>query len=164
MCIVKTDTFDLELIRVKILMVCLGNICRSPIAHGILQARIQSSGLDWSVDSAGTSSFHNGEAPHTGSIQIAAENGIDISGQRSRLFVKQDFKKYDLLVAMDRSNYENILKLKPQHSDCAEVRMLMNYLHPGQDLEVPDPYYHGGFPKVYEMVDNAIEALIKEYN
>ena len=92
-------------------MVCLGNICRSPLAEGILKNKAFSNNLDWKIDSAGTSSFHNGDLPDSRSIAVAKQHGIDIMDQRSRLFVKEDFDQFDLILAMDSSNYQNILKL-----------------------------------------------------
>ena len=92
-------------------MVCLGNICRSPLAEGILSHMCKEQNLDWTIDSAGTSSWHIGEPPHNGSIEIAAENGIDISHQKARQFSSSDFKNFDLILAMDSENLNNILAM-----------------------------------------------------
>lgn len=141
-------------------MVCLGNICRSPLAHGILEEKVRTLGLDWEVESAGTSGWHNGEPPDSRSVAVAAENGIDISRQRSRKFIASDFEDYDLIVAMDQSNYKNILSLSSSEDSEDKVKLLMDYAYPGQNREVPDPYYEGGFPAVFDMVDEAVNALV----
>lgn len=144
----------------KVLMVCLGNICRSPLAHGILEKKILERNLNWVVDSAGTSSFHNGDMPHRDSISIAAVHDIDIKGQRSRLFVQRDFEDYDLILAMDTSNFNNILRLTRNDKDAEKVKMILNYSHPGQNRAVPDPYYEGGFDGVFDMLEEACEAFV----
>ncbi len=141
-------------------MVCLGNICRSPLAHGIMSNRIAELGLDWEVDSAGTSAWHAGEQPDRRSAQVAMENGIDISSQRARQFVKNDFAKFDHILAMDASNYNNILQLAPSDADREKVSMLLNYTYPGQNRQVPDPYYEGGFSSVYSMIYQAVDDFI----
>lgn len=146
----------------KILMVCLGNICRSPLAEGILKAKIQALDLDWEVDSAGTSGWHNGEMPHDGSIQIASKYGIDITGQKSRKFIKQDFDRFDHIVAMDSENYKDIVALDPSKKD--NVHLLLNYSHPGMNMAVPDPYYTNNFQKVYDLIDAACDGLIKKFS
>jgi len=143
-------------------MVCLGNICRSPLAHGILQKAIDSKSLDWSVDSAGTSSFHSGELPDSRSVEVARENGIDITNQRSRVFEKEDFSRFDLILAMDSSNYQNILKLASSEADRKKVNLLLNYKFPGENRAVPDPYYEGGFQSVYNMIEEAVFELIQK--
>ncbi len=142
-------------------MVCLGNICRSPLAHGIMASRIKEMGLDWEVDSAGTSSWHIGEKPDNRSIQVAMSNGIDISHQRSRQFIEVDFSLYDYIIAMDSSNYTNIVQMAPTDSDKEKVSLLLNYTHPGQNRQVPDPYYEGGFDTVYQMIYQAVDDFIK---
>ena len=144
-------------------MVCLGNICRSPLAHGILEDKVRRLGLDWEVESAGTSGWHNGEPPDSRSVAVAAENGIDISRQRSRKFFASDFKDFDLIIAMDRSNYKNILSLSPGGDSEKKVKLLMDYAYPGQNREVPDPYYEGGFPAVFDMVGEAVDALVDSH-
>lgn len=143
-------------------MVCLGNICRSPLAHGIMASRIKEMGLDWEVDSAGTSGWHVGEKPDSRSMQVAMSNGIDISRQRSRKFVEVDFADYDYIIAMDSSNYTNIVQMAPTDSDKEKVSLLLNYTHPGQNRQVPDPYYEGGFDTVYQMIYQAVDDLIKQ--
>ena len=147
----------------KILMVCLGNICRSPLAHGILQREIENHNLNWEVDSAGTSSWHNGELPDKRSIEVAHLNGIDITDQRSRLFVAKDLEKYDLILAMDSSNHKDILSLAQNDEEKNKVKLLLNYAYPGQNRAVPDPYYHGGFQAVFDMIEEAILRLVENY-
>ncbi|MBT8233944.1 MAG: low molecular weight phosphotyrosine protein phosphatase [Saprospiraceae bacterium] len=147
----------------KILMVCLGNICRSPLAHGILEREIQMQNLDWEVDSAGTSGWHEGELPDQRSIEVAKENGLDITNQRSRAFTKKDFKDFDLIVVMDSSNFSNVKSLADNEAEEAKIKLLLNYSYPGENRAVPDPYYHGGFPKVYSMIEDAVLNLIKHH-
>ena len=144
----------------KILMVCLGNICRSPLAEGILWSKIKEAGLDWSVDSAGTSSWHVGNPPHKGSIKIAKENGIDISSQRCRQFSASDFDAFDLILAMDSENYKNILELANDQSQEDKVKLMLNYAHPGSNMGVPDPYYTGDFQEVYDLLELACTNLL----
>jgi len=141
-------------------MVCLGNICRSPLAHGILQKKISEQNLDWTVDSAGTSSWHNGELPDSRSIEVAKINGIDITTQRSRQILKKDLEDFDLIIAMDSSNYNDILSLTSKEKQKQKVKLLLNYSNPNQNRGVPDPYYHGGFQSVYDMIEEAVDALI----
>lgn len=145
----------------KILMVCLGNICRSPLAHGILQEKIIENDLNWEVDSAGTSDYHNGEQPDPRSIQEAEVNGIDIRDQRSRSLTKSDIKKFDLILAMDKSNRDNIIKLCDSEDEKAKVKMILNYTFPEEDIDVPDPYYNDGFDHVFDILDAAIDHLIE---
>lgn len=95
----------------KILMVCLGNICRSPIAHGIMEAKVKSKGLDWQVDSVGTSGWHDGEQPDRRAISTAKKHGIDISHQRSRRITRQDIQAFDVILTMDMQNYKDVLHL-----------------------------------------------------
>lgn len=145
----------------KVLMVCLGNICRSPLAQGILESLTHDQGLSWEVDSAGTSAWHIGNAPDGRSIKIAKHYGIDISTQTARQFTTKDFHDYDLILAMDQSNYNNILKISPDQSMNGKVKMIMNYVDPGMNEAVPDPYYDDGFDNVYQMLHKACQALIK---
>ena len=146
----------------KILMVCLGNICRSPMAEGILKQKIHSMGLDWYVDSAGTGSWHVGETPDPRSISTSRQNGIDISDQRARQFSQRDFDAFDLILAMDSSNFSNILQLAREDSDRQKVKLLLNYSYPGQNRAVPDPYFEGGFQSVFEMIEEAVDGLIDD--
>lgn len=142
-------------------MVCLGNICRSPIAEGILKSKAEELGLDWTVDSAGTSGYHQGEMPDARSIQEALLNGIDIKEQRSRIFSKNDFDKFDLILAMDNSNYDKIIALADKPSDVSKVKMILEYTYPGKNIGVPDPYYNDGFDEVFDLLDAAIDHMIE---
>lgn len=145
-------------------MVCLGNICRSPLAEGILRHKIEIYGVDAVVDSAGTAAYHAGERPDGRSQDIARKHGIDISGQRARRFTVNDFDHFDKIFAMDRSNYENIVSLARNHEDISKVELILNRLAPGSDGQVPDPYYGGrdGFLNVYNMLDEACQKIIEE--
>ncbi len=145
----------------KVLMVCLGNICRSPLAHGILDAKIKENNLDWEVDSAGTSNFHQGESPDHRSIEEAFQNGIDISEQNSRPFAHKDLEYYDEILVMDKSNYQHILSMCQSEGQKAKVKLIMDYTYPGEGIEVPDPYYVNGFDVVFEMLDAAIDHMIE---
>lgn len=140
-------------------MVCLGNICRSPVAEGVMKAKAEKHGLNIEVDSAGTSGWHNGEKPDGRSMANAQENGIDISNQRSRKVVLSDFEEFDILYAMDVSNYNNLLNMSPEkyHS---KVKMILNEIHPGENMSVPDPYYgNDGFQLVFDLLDEACEKI-----
>ncbi len=148
----------------KILMVCLGNICRSPLAEGILAHQASKAGLDWIVESAGTAGYHAGEAPHPLSQKVAGENGIDISGQRCRQFQKEDLRFYDKIYAMDQSNYVDIKLLCGNDWMPEKVELILNELYPGLNNEVPDPWYGGedGFIEVFNMLNNACEKIIEK--
>lgn len=147
----------------KILMVCLGNICRSPLAEGILQKKIQEAGLPWHVDSAGTNGLHNGERPHKLSQKVALQNGIDISKQHSRRFVKEDFDRYDKIYAMAEDVVEEMQWIAKEQFDPFKVDLLLNELYPGQNRDVPDPWYgtEAGYHSVFELIDKACDALVK---
>lgn len=145
----------------NVLMVCLGNICRSPMAEGILKSKIKNKKLNWSVDSAGTSGWHIGEYPDRRGMQLMRERGIDISDQRSRKFVQEDFAKFDLILAMDQENYQDIIKLAPQDRDRQKVKMILNFAFPNENKAVPDPYYDNGFEKVFDLLDKACSAIIE---
>ncbi len=145
-------------------MVCLGNICRSPLAEGILRTMIDSTNLGWEVDSAGTSNWHVGEKPHKGSIKIAHDNGINITNQRGRQFSVRDFADFDLILAMDSDNYQNILKLTDDPIEKEKVKLMLNYAYPGRNMAVPDPYYTGDFQQVYDLLHLACTNLLKENN
>ncbi len=146
----------------KILMVCLGNICRSPIAEGLLRSKIETNELDWIVDSAGTGSWHSGESPDSRSIQIALKNGLDISDQTARHFLPGDLDDFDLIYAMDMSNYNNIIRYAKTPEQEAKVKLILDEIYPGEHKNVPDPYYGGkdGFQTVYNMLDEATDAIL----
>lgn len=143
----------------KVLMVCLGNICRSPLAEGILKSKVDASKVF--VDSAGTAAYHVGELPDPRSIQVARKYHIDLTDQRARKFSVEDFDKFDRIYAMDQSNYYNILSLSRGEKDTMKVKMILNESYPGENKEVPDPYYGGdqGFENVYNMLNEACEII-----
>lgn len=151
-------------VSMKILMVCLGNICRSPLAEGILKDKIQKKGLPWQVDSAGTGSWHTGEKPDTRSIKVARQYGIDISYQRARQIQPADLRNFDLILTMDENNHEHVLQMARQHgADETKVQMILNYLYPGQNQSVPDPYWNdNGFEPVFQMLNEACEKVVEQ--
>ena len=145
-------------------MVCLGNICRSPLAEGILKEKLKKHQLDWEVDSAGTGSWHVGELPDPRSVEQARKNGIDITDQRARQFKEEDLDYFDLILAMDASNYQNILRKASKREHKEKVFMIMNFVQPGMNESVPDPYWgDDGFGLVYDMLDRACEKIIERY-
>jgi protein-tyrosine phosphatase len=143
----------------KILMVCLGNICRSPLAHGILASKVNANTVF--VDSSGTAAYHVGNLPDKRSIEVAHKYGIDITNQKARKFTVKDFDKFDIIFAMDENNYQNILTLASNQFDAVKVKMILNEVHPNKNSSVPDPYYGGtkGFEDVYKMLDEACEII-----
>lgn len=147
----------------KILMVCLGNICRSPLAEGILTHLLEEQNLNWEFDSAGTGSWHIGEPPHKESINVAHQNGIDITRQRARQFSTQDFENYDLILAMDSENYNNIVSMTKDEGHKEKVELILNYAFPGKNMAVPDPYFTGGFDNVFALLQNACIQLLKKH-
>ena len=146
----------------KVLFVCLGNICRSAIAEGILNDKVKAQGLGILVESAGTSSYHIGQAPDRRMQAKALEHGIDISGQRGRQFETYDFDEYDYIFAMDTSNLRDILSLARDENDTKKVALFLNLSNPTMDLSVPDPYYGGdqGFEDVYQMLNKACNFFL----
>lgn len=147
---------------IRVVFVCLGNICRSPLAEGAFAAHLETRGLrdGFEVDSAGTSGYHVGELPDSRSIAVAARHQVDISHQRSRQFRTQDLRSFDYVIAMDRSNRRNMLALDPAGGP-GSVTLLLDELE-SAEREVPDPYYGGpqGFDAVWRMVDDATSALL----
>lgn len=146
-------------------MVCLGNICRSPLAEGILQQKAFDAGLNWSVESAGTNSYHIGEPPHPLSQKVAKLNGIDICKQRARRFVADDFKIYDKIYALAGDVLQDMRRIAKKDFDPAKADLLMNELYPGDDMDVPDPWYgtEPGYHEVYKMIDEVCSAIIEKY-
>ena len=144
-------------------MVCLGNICRSPLAEGIMRHLIEEQGLSdqFEVESAGTGSWHVGEQPHRGSIQIADQHGIDIRGQRSQQLTAADIQHYDWLVAMDTSNRNGIRHLDRNDAKGERIVLLLDYAEGDGPRDVPDPYYEGGFDGVYDLVYRGCQGLLK---
>ena len=148
----------------KILMVCLGNICRSPLAEGIMQHKAGLAGFDWVVDSAGTGSWHSGEPPDRRSMRTAREYGIDISGQRARQFRADDFDRFDRIFVMDTQNLRDVLRQARTDEQRAKVELILNQIHSGQERSVPDPYYDDdGFEEVFNMLDEACEAFLNRH-
>ena len=149
----------------KILMVCLGNICRSPLAEGILQHKANAYGFNIQVDSAGTGSYHIDEAPHELSQKVAKENDVVISQQKCRQFKKLDFEIFDKIYVMDSDNYNDVKRMAGNNFNEAKLDLLLNELYPKQNREVPDPWFGGieDFRKVYSMIDAACETIIKKY-
>ena len=143
-------------------MVCLGNICRSPLAEGILKGKANNS--DVVVDSAGTAAYHIGEQPDIRSIAIARKYGIDLTDQRARQFCTNDFDEFDKIYAMDTSNYTNIISLARNESDKNKVDLILNEINPNSFQSVPDPYYGGdnGFQDVYDMLDEACDRIVEK--
>ena len=148
----------------KILMVCLGNICRSPLAEGILQHKVNEAGLSWKVESAGTNSYHIGEPPHHLSQKVAQLNGINICDQRARRFKPSDLEEYDLLYAMSKDVIADMKTMAGNQWQQEKVKLLMDELHPGQQKDVPDPWYgpEPGYHEVYKMIEAACEKILKK--
>lgn len=146
-------------------MVCLGNICRSPLAEGILRKKCEDAGLQWMLDSAGTgATYHLGEQPHRHSQHVAKANGIDISSHNARQFIKEDITAFDMLYVMDKDNYKDVKRICGALWDESKVKMLMNELYPGEDMEVPDPWYGelDGYFDVYKMMNAACDMIIEK--
>lgn len=149
----------------KILMVCLGNICRSPLAEGILQQKAAEAGLDWEVDSAGTNGYHLGEAPHQLSQKVARINGIDISMLRARRFVAADFEQFDRIYALAGDVLSDMRRIAGSRFDSSRADLLMNELTPGANQDVPDPWYgpEPGYHEVFAMISQACDQIIARY-
>ncbi len=151
--------------KFKILMVCLGNICRSPMAEGIMRYKLEQMGMEVMVDSAGTGGWHSGENPDKRAIKNMKEHGIDISTLVARQFTPADFDRFDLILAMDESNYEDILKQSTDPKKRNKVKLILKYTDRKSDFSVPDPWYgdQDGFETVFHMLDNACEQVIKKH-
>ena len=143
---------------IKILCVCLGNICRSPLAEGIFRKQAEALGIAAEIDSCGTANYHVGESPDPRSIQKGKEYGIDISTLKGRQFSSKDFETFDVIFAMDLSNYRNILSLDEKSKYASKVKLLLEESYPDSKMEVPDPYYGGeqGFEDIYHMMNKAV--------
>ena len=144
----------------SVLMVCLGNICRSPLAEGLFRHHVAAASLEqrYRIDSAGTGGWHVGSGPHEDSVDIAQRHGIDITAQRSRQVTAAELSDWDWVIAMDGSNLKNLLRLG---ADPSRTRLLLGFTPPGYDRNVPDPYYEGGFDRVYQMIDEACAHLLE---
>ena len=148
----------------KVLMVCLGNICRSPLAQGILEKKSKESNVNIHVDSAGTSGWHVGSSPDLRSIKVAQKYDIDISHQKARKFSTYDFKEFDKIYVMDTSNYRDIIRLCSNEKECNKVELILKISDPENNPSVPDPYYgeEDGFEKIYRLLENACSKIISE--
>jgi len=144
----------------RILAVCLGNICRSPMAEGVLRHKALALNIHVEVDSAGTSNWHEGEQPDNRAIEEMKARGIDIAAQRSRPFTVDDFDRFDHILVMDISNRENVLKLARNEADRQKVELILNYGFPDRNLSVPDPYYDNAFGHVFELLNASCEAFL----
>ena len=150
--------------RMKILMVCLGNICRSPLAEGILQEKAFKAGLNWSVESAGTDTYHVGEPPHPLSQKVARMNGIDICNQRARRFVAEDFDRFDKIYALAKDVVHEIRFIAKNKFDESKIDLLMNELYPDKNMDVRDPWSgpERGYHEAFELIDKACDAIIQK--
>lgn len=149
----------------RILMVCLGNICRSPLAEGILQDKAFKAGLQWSVESAGTNGYHTGEPPHHLSQKVARLNGIDISRQRSRKFTAADFEQFDIIYAMAGDVIDDMRRISGKKFNEQKAILFMEELHPGSNKDVPDPWYgtEPGYHEVFALIDKTCTAIVEKY-
>lgn len=149
----------------KILMVCLGNICRSPLAEGIMEYKIQQAQLNWTVDSAGTNGYHVGEAPHRLSQKVALMHGIDISRQSARNITGNDFQVFDMIYAMAEDVIDDIKWRTGNAYNPKKVKLLMDEVYPGRSIDVPDPWYgpEAGYHQVFDMIDKACDKIIEHY-
>ncbi|MAO08666.1 MAG: protein-tyrosine-phosphatase [Alteromonas sp.] len=145
--------------KTRVLMVCLGNICRSPLAEGILKSKVDSSKVV--VESAGTGGWHVGEKPDERSIDVARKHGLDITDQRGRKFSAYDFENFDYIFVMDNSNYRDVVTLANTKEEKEKVQLILEEIFPGDNVDVPDPYYGGnqGFENVYQMLNEACEKI-----
>ena len=146
----------------KILLVCMGNICRSPMAEGLVRHKARERGMDVITDSAGTIDSHAGEAPDPRAQKCMAAHGIDISDLRARQVRPSDFRDFDLLLAMDMSNLKGLRRIAPDDGALDKARLMMDFAPDNAMNEVPDPYFGGpeGFEEVYRMLDEACENLL----
>lgn len=144
----------------NILMICLGNICRSPLAEGIMQSLCNKYNLDWHIESAGTGAWHIGKKPDVRSIEIAYRYNINISNQRARQISSCDFSRFDMVFAMDEQNLEDILYLAKKSTNLPTIELIMNHHNSKNVRNVPDPYYNGNFQLVFDLLYNACENFI----
>ena len=163
---INNHSRDSNYIRsMNILMVCLGNICRSPLADGLLRSKVKRDGLAAVVDSAGTANYHVGGPPDERMTETAMKNGIDISSLRARQFEVSDYDNFDLIYVMDKSNYHNVTRLARNDKDVEKVKLILDELgHSNTIQEVPDPYYGGqaGFDHVFDLLDRSTDIIIEK--
>jgi protein-tyrosine phosphatase len=147
----------------RLLIVCLGNICRSPIAEGVLRHKAAAAGLDWTIDSAGTENYHIGKAPHKFSQKVCLSNGIDISGQRARRFTPADLISYDIIYAMAEDVLHEIKHIGGPKADYSRVKLFLEELQPGKKRSVPDPWFgdESAYGPVYELIEQGCEAIVR---
>ncbi|MES2138366.1 MAG: low molecular weight protein-tyrosine-phosphatase [Bacteroidota bacterium] len=145
------------------LMVCLGNICRSPLAEGILRDKAKKMNLDISIDSAGTSNYHIGQHPDNRTVSNAKQHGIDISKLKGRQFQVEDFDKFDTIFVMDSSNYSDVISLARNENDKRKVELILNRVYPNSNMAVPDPYFGGeqGFETVFILLEKACDVIVR---
>ena len=145
-------------------MVCLGNICRSPMADGLMRKKVSNHKLQVTVDSAGTANYHVGGAPDTRMTATARNKGVDISGLKARQFEVTDFDTFDVIYVMDQSNYANVVRLARNESDIQKVEPILDLLPDVNETEVPDPYYGGqdGFEHVYDLLDKSTDIILNK--
>lgn len=148
----------------KVLAVCLGNICRSPVAQGILEYLVKKHDLDWEIDSSGTSDYHLGSAPCAGSIKALANRGIDISHYRASQLQENDFDDFDLILAMDSSNYTEMKRMAQREEQKNKIELVLNYSYPGENRSVPDSYFTGNYEEVVDLLFDACEKIIEKYS
>lgn len=150
--------------KTNVLMVCLGNICRSPLAEGILKSKVDTQKIN--IQSAGTGDYHIDDSPDPRSISVGRRYGIDITDQRGRQFSTEDFDRYDHIYVMDSRNYDDVISLARNEDDKGKVQLILDELFPGEKVDVPDPYFGGdhGFENVYQMLDEACESIAKKLN
>jgi len=150
----------------KILFVCLGNICRSPLAEGIMLKLISDKNLPIEIDSAGTSNFHVGETPDYRTVLNAKKHGVDLTPLKARQFSEKDFNNFDVIYVMDKSNMTNVLAIAKNKEQEQKVELFLNTLFPNQNMEVPDPYFGGeeGFEDVFNPVYSTCEKMIEKYS
>jgi protein-tyrosine phosphatase len=149
----------------KILMVCLGNICRSPLAEGIMQHKAKQAGLHWQVDSAGTGNWHIGEPPHRLSQKTALHYGVDIGHQKCRQFKPGDMQAFDVIFFMEKANMDDAKVIAGAHWDASKAKLLLNEVHPGSNKAVPDPYYgtEPDYHDVFHLISDACDAFIAKH-
>ena len=146
-------------------MVCLGNICRSPIAEGVLQHKADQAGLDWQIDSAGTNQYHIGEAPHRFSQKVCLSKGIDISAQRARRFTVKDLETYDIIYGLAEDVLDEMRKITGPKAQMSNVKIFLSELNEGSTESVPDPWYgdESGYLPVYELIEKTCAAIVDRY-